>query len=265
MKAIMKTLMIYCINLVLTFLLNILLTIIILKIFPSSSPMTKEGISDLIVKHTLGYSIMISLIITLIFYVIFKVKKLDIIKEWKINKLNIRKLPYPVIVAFSFSMIFSLTKNHLNLMTDDTLTLSLNYYNEWHQGMGQLLKIISLLVVAPIFEEIIFRGIIYTRLEKEYRPFTSIVISGFLFGSMHLLTGDLFLAFGAIFMGMLFSYIFYKTQSLFIVMICHSVANLPDFILNEQAQIGNFNLMLLTIFLLVVFIFSFLQLNKIKQ
>jgi len=74
---------------------------------------------------------------------------------------------------------------------------------------------------AGICEEILFRGMLLSSYERLGKV-KSIVITGILFGIMHLNVQNLI---GPIFLGILFGYIVYKTNSIFIAIIAHSANN----------------------------------------
>lgn len=96
----------------------------------------------------------------------------------------------------------------------------------------------NLLVIAPAAEEIAIRGIIYTRVEKGTNAVTAIIVSSILFGLMHFMAGGIVLVIGTMLMALVFGYIFYKFESLWVCIIAHAVANLPNFILYNKPHIS---------------------------
>jgi membrane protease YdiL (CAAX protease family) len=81
--------------------------------------------------------------------------------------------------------------------------------------------VILLVVVAPVFEELLFRGIIYDAL-KPYGAGAAIVISSLLFGLAH---GNLYQFFYTTALGFALGYIRYATNSLFVVTVLHALLN----------------------------------------
>ena len=79
----------------------------------------------------------------------------------------------------------------------------------------------SLIVIAPIFEELLFRGTIY-RNNEPIGQLLAAVITGVSFGIWHM---SLQQAFGAAFSGIFLCLIFAKTRSIYPVMIGHSIYN----------------------------------------
>ena len=78
-----------------------------------------------------------------------------------------------------------------------------------------------LVVIAPLFEEIWVRGIMYDAL-KPYGVGIAIIISSLLFGMMH---GSLYMLFYTTALGFALGYVRYATGSIFIPTIIHAIIN----------------------------------------
>jgi len=78
-------------------------------------------------------------------------------------------------------------------------------------------------VVAPVVEELIFRGLILHGLRRNYNAFTAVVISALLFALFHLNPWQ----FPATFvLGLLLGWIMIRTRSILLAIIGHSINNL---------------------------------------
>ena len=77
-------------------------------------------------------------------------------------------------------------------------------------------------VAAPVFEELIFRGIILDGFLKRYSPWKSILLSALIFGVAHLNPLQFINAF---MLGLLMGWIYWKTRSLLLTMLIHFVNN----------------------------------------
>jgi len=84
-----------------------------------------------------------------------------------------------------------------------------------------LVMVFVLVVIAPIFEEIWVRGIMYDAL-KPYGTGIAIIISSIIFGLMH---GSLYMLFYTTALGFALGYVRYATNSLLIVTILHAMIN----------------------------------------
>ncbi|MDO4467386.1 MAG: type II CAAX endopeptidase family protein [Bacillota bacterium] len=102
--------------------------------------------------------------------------------------------------------------------TPDFSMSSSRFYN--------LCLIISTLVIAPIFEELIFRGLILRTLSK-YSKTLAIVLSGVLFGMLHM---NIEQAIPTMVIGMLFAYVSLKNNTLYLPIVLHFINNAIAFL-----------------------------------
>lgn len=82
-------------------------------------------------------------------------------------------------------------------------------------------------VAAPVLEEIMFRGIILEGYLKNYKPWTAILVSAFIFGLIH---GNLAQGVNAFALGILFGWFYWKTSSILLVIFLHFVNNVIAFV-----------------------------------
>lgn len=93
---------------------------------------------------------------------------------------------------------------------------------------GSFFTFLSIVIVAPILEELIFRGIILDGLLKKYSPIKSIIIASVLFGIVHLNPWQFIAAFS---LGIFIGWIYYKTKSVSYAIIIHAANNLGGFLI----------------------------------
>lgn len=126
-------------------------------------------------------------------------------------------------------MAFALITYRMDFANAQQISDSAKYYSDIFPGLGIAMQIIALLIVSPITEEIICRGLILTRIQRNFNDTIAVLLSGLLFGIIHLAAGGAVLAAGAFVMGIIFGIICVKTKSLLPAIISHSIANVPDF------------------------------------
>ncbi len=106
-----------------------------------------------------------------------------------------------------------------------------SHWSEWPQeflllaGPAELaLDLLDSIVWAPIFEEIVFRGFLYTTLRSRLGPLASAGLSGLVFGATHVydLPGFLEIAW----MGFVGALAYERTRSLLPCMLAHSIHNI---------------------------------------
>ncbi|WP_226163213.1 CPBP family intramembrane glutamic endopeptidase, partial [Hymenobacter terricola] len=76
--------------------------------------------------------------------------------------------------------------------------------------------------LAPVFEELLFRGVILQGLLRSQRPWVAIGQSALLFGIMHFNPAQ---SLNALFIGLLFGWLYYRTRSLWLCIASHCLFN----------------------------------------
>jgi membrane protease YdiL (CAAX protease family) len=120
-------------------------------------------------------------------------------------------------------------------------------------------SLVTVIIAAPIMEEILCRGILLKGLLKNYSPQKAILISAIFFGVMHL---NPWQALPASCAGLFLGWVFYKTQSVIPGMIIHATINTTAslFLFLPKQQQGFFNLLgmpyyiVLCVFAVLVFV-----------
>ena len=91
-----------------------------------------------------------------------------------------------------------------------------------------IFSFITIVIAAPIFEELIFRGIVLRGLLNRYAPMKAILISSILFGLIHLNPWQFI---GATIIGLFMGWVYYKTGNLLLTIAIHFANNFVGFIL----------------------------------
>lgn len=111
------------------------------------------------------------------------------------------------------------------------------FYKNFENSFEMLLNykiagFIMVCIFAPIFEEILFRGIIFKgMINHKVSPFLAILIGGLIFGVAHLNPWQFV---GAGFLGMIFCFVYYRTKSLLLPIILHACNNILSYTLMLQ-------------------------------
>ncbi len=175
----------------------------------------------------------------------------------------------PVIVIAAIALLFGIVTPLSNLIPMPDIVKDMFRELAALNGFGAFLMIV---VAAPLFEELIFRGVILDGLLKRYTPRKAILMSAFLFAFVHLnpwqfITGMV--------IGTFIGWIYYRTHSLSISIIIHvavnSVAFFLRFFFDEEAMLdqslsevygGMTNAVLITFGAILVSLISIWWLNK---
>ncbi|MBQ7095923.1 MAG: CPBP family intramembrane metalloprotease [Clostridia bacterium] len=137
-----------------------------------------------------------------------------------------RLSPREAILFFSISYAFvymgQLISNYLSKV------LKLVKGNEIHEPLQQymenfspLMILVVMVILAPIFEELLFRKLIIDRL-LPYSKRLAMVVSGLVFGIIH---GNFQQFFYAFFVGIIFGYVYIKTGRLIYTILMHMIIN----------------------------------------
>lgn len=81
----------------------------------------------------------------------------------------------------------------------------------------------STVILAPVVEEILFRGIIFNRIDSKYPTWIAIILSALIFGWIH---GNIMQGLNAFILGIVIAYIYSKYRTLWPCMIGHMLNNL---------------------------------------
>jgi len=84
------------------------------------------------------------------------------------------------------------------------------------------ISLISLMLIAPIMEELLFRGFFNSGLQPRYGKVKSLILTSFCFGIFHLIPWQ---ALGAALIGMVLHFVYYATGSLRASIILHALLN----------------------------------------
>lgn len=190
-----------------------------------------------------------------------------IMKLWKINiscqliKPSIKNLLFIMLISLLyFILIFPISYPYefmKNIFCGCTSIAKFNipdYNNYYYQ-----FYFIKSIIIAPIAEEIFFRGIIQTRLRRNFSPITSIIFSSLFFAISHFSFSKLIRTFLC---GLLFGSVFNKYGSLTLSVLSHSSINLLVFFtIRETQPFSNIISVYLIFYLLVSIGFCFIVKN----
>lgn len=96
-----------------------------------------------------------------------------------------------------------------------------------------IFSVLTAVILAPIFEELIYRGIILEGFLSRYKPWQAIALSSILFGIMHM---NIWQFIGAGCDGLLFGWLYHRTRSLFLCIILHATTNLAAVLLSSSSD-----------------------------
>ena len=94
------------------------------------------------------------------------------------------------------------------------------------------LKLFAAGVTAPVVEELLFRGLLYTRASRGFGPYPALFISALAFGIFH---GNLTQGTAAAVLGLILGYTYMRTGALLVPVLMHAVSNTAAILLTDVA------------------------------
>ncbi len=123
----------------------------------------------------------------------------------------------------------------LYLIFGDTITETLDAGVEYQWSvfdgstlLSSTIGFMSFVIVGPIHEELLYRGVIQRFLRTKYSGRVSILISSIIFGLAHIHPG---LILSSFVLGLFLGYIYHKWDNLWYAIILHMLINLQPFLL----------------------------------
>ena len=154
------------------------------------------------------------------FWIIFSIWK-DKSEDYSFNLKIPKGVVIPVILLGVISIQLSLT-----IPISSLIPMSDEFAELFKQSIGNpsnIFAFTTIVILAPVLEELIFRGVILRGLLKHYSPVTAIIVSSILFGAVHLNPWQFI---SASILGMFIGWVYYRTQSISLAIIIHGFNNL---------------------------------------
>lgn len=131
-----------------------------------------------------GRVVIVSGLVTLfILWLFFLIRKKSFIQEVSLHRIDKTKILPLILLGAGLSLLLTCILSVLPMPQE-----LMESYGEASQGLlvGSLpIRLLSNVIVAPIVEEVIFRGLIFSRLKKAMNVWPAIIISSLLFGLGH--------------------------------------------------------------------------------
>lgn len=186
MKNFFKSLLLSLAYFAIYFASQILAIIIISAYFAINSAIIFGNINQInfenLIINKMGIILVVSSLISLIIYVlIFKIRDKSFMKN-----LSFKRIPVKYALFLSlFSICISLfTISLVNILTPVFPDYS-KVSQDMATGMNSILGILAVVLFAPIFEEILFRGLIFKELYKSSPLWLSLILQAIIFGVAH--------------------------------------------------------------------------------
>ena len=207
-----------------------------------------------------------SLITLAIFIFIFRLRKKNMLKICKFNHPFAKDTLVGAFAGFASNFIVSIALLFLTLFSFfDTAFEEYQNLVAPIQSGSFFFSILGIGILAPIIEEILFRGIIMYQLKKLFPIQIVIILQGILFGVYHF---NIIQGFYAAFLGIYFGFLAYKSNSIWPAIIAHMMMNITSLVITSPTisnSMEQYTLIPILYFLLSLYLFCYSLIYFVKK
>lgn len=176
--------------------------------------------SEQLNQQTLTVSLVAGIVSLILLWITFAARKQSLIKGACIQKISGSSAAFSLMLGCSSYIVLFYAIALIPF--PDAWFESYLEQSSVLSGGNLWIQILATVVMAPILEEIVFRGLIYTRLRNCMPKLLAAVLTSALFGVMH---GTIVWFFYTFILALLMTFIFEKTESLLGNMLLHAAFN----------------------------------------
>lgn len=233
------------------------------------SKLVDPKITVFIMNNILQFVMLLSIIISIsVYLLVFTIKKRNFIEYLGFKKISKINIIWTSIAGFGSYVFISIgwiiVLSNEKIMSIPKITETFDNYSENVEPLMKgniLFLILIVVVVVPIFEEILFRGLIFNKLKDNMNIYLALVVQAVLFGIFHMnIIQGIYTFILAIIIGLTFIWL----KSIWAPIIIHAIFNSLNFVLQPLLQvIKKSNLSIIISLIISVFLIIF-SLYKIK-
>lgn len=184
-----------------------------------------EQLATQIMDKAMEMTFWAGVISLIIYWIRFAVRKKSFLKEVEFKKIPVKNLLPIIIFAPSANIVLSMVISNFpwpQAWIDAYMTNSAPLD-------GSVTSWLAAVVMAPVLEEIVFRGLVYTRLKKGMPAIAAAIVASLAFGLCH---GTAIWIIYATALGLVMTWIFEKYKSLAANIVFHLVFNATGLVIN---------------------------------
>lgn len=178
----------------------------------------EAGYSQFLEENTNLILIVADVLVVLFLWVFFAIRKKKLTTEAGMRKFSVSYVPWILLTGIALAVFISFAMTFLP-------EAWLAEYAEASNSITELTiaSLVATVIAAPVVEEILFRGIILSRLRKAMPLVPAILLSALVFGLMH---GQILWIAYAAFLGILLAFVAVRTKSILTTILLHTAFNL---------------------------------------
>ncbi len=185
-------------------------------------------ITEKILEQSMTMTLISGILALLTYWIVFLIRKKKFAQEVKLRKIPVKGILAVLLMGITFNIVIS------------TLLATIPFPDAWMEtyqqnssvltGGNEVISFLATVFMAPVLEEVVFRGLIYDRLKKGMPAVVAAIISSLAFGLMH---GTIIWMMYAFVLGVVLVIVFERFHSLFANMLLHFGFNLTGMCLNH--------------------------------
>lgn len=191
-----------------------------IMVVKNNGEISPDKITEKVMGNSAVFTIISASLSLPVYILIFRLRKKKLFPSLNFRNPGVLCLISAVLVGISFNFIINLL---IGITGIDSLSPEYErLINNIFSRTSPLLLILSIGIIAPVFEEILFRGIVFRELASKINVVVAIVVQAFLFGAFHMnLTQGIY----AFVVGLLLGWSYYVSGSLFVPVLIHLFFN----------------------------------------
>ena len=167
---------------------------------------------------------------------------------FKVTRARVTKIGFLIdgaLLGVGLSGIFQGAVMLLSLILPPEVIASQNAHSSSILSGGVILAVIYTVFLAPVCEELVFRGLMISSLEGATKKWVAVIISAVLFSVVHLPS---LIALGYTFLlGLVLGFVYVRTKSLIPCILLHMAFNASNYLLFIPKNIGLYILLVISI------------------
>lgn len=190
-----------------------------------------EALEQLLYAQGVNATIFSGLGSLLVYLIIFNSRKENLFVRSRFHKISLKQALWSAAIGVSFVFLSLLIVHVMSIMFPVQYANFIEMMDVFVDAPF-IVIILAVVIVAPLFEEIMFRGIVFDSLSKRMNVYISIIIAGLFFGIYHM---NIFQGTYATLIGIVMGFSLVWTKSIWAPMIIHFVNNLVSVLLSYSA------------------------------
>jgi len=203
----------------------------------NSSNITEELTS--FISGNMSLILVLAILLSLIlYYIVFKIKKTSIKDYFLSSRISVKNL----IVIFILGISLNITIGYILSFISEISVLK-GLFDKYDMvskqifgGDNFILTFLVIGLIVPVFEEILFRGLVFGELKKSLSKYVALVLQAVVFGVYHM---NVVQGIYACLIGLLIGFVYLKSKSIFGAILLHISINATAVVFS-QTHVQNF-------------------------